>query len=132
MWSKFNSFVEAMAEKKHDLGADALKLALTNTAPVATNAVLGDITQISSAGGYAPIALPITNSAQAGGTYTLANGQATFTASGASFDPFRYVVLYNDTAPDKNLIGWFDYGIAYTLPDGQPFSVAAGTILTIA
>lgn len=132
MWNKFNSFVEAMAEKKHDLGADVLKVALTNTAPVATNAVLGDITQISSSGGYAPITLPITTSAQSGGTYTLANAQATFTASGAAFDPFRYVVLYNDTAAGKDLIGWFDYGISYTLPNGQPYSVAAGTVLTLA
>lgn len=131
-WTKFNSFVEAMAEKKHNLGADTLKLALTNTAPSAVNAVLADITQIAATGGYAPVTMPITTSAQSGGTYTLSNGQATFTAAGASFAPFRYVVLFNDTATNKELIAWFDYGIAYTLPDTQPFSVAAGTVLTIA
>ena len=46
-FNKFNSFVEAIAEKVHNLGSDVLEVALTNTAPVATNTVLANITQIS-------------------------------------------------------------------------------------
>lgn len=51
-FNKFNSFVEALAEKTHNLGADTLKVALTNSAPSATNTVLADITQISAGNGY--------------------------------------------------------------------------------
>ena len=50
---KFESFVEALAEKVHNLGADTLKVMLTNTAPNAsTNTVKVDITEISAGNGY--------------------------------------------------------------------------------
>lgn len=131
-WTKFNSFPEALAEKVHNLGADILKIALTNTAPVASNAVLTDIAQITAAGGYAPATVTINSSAQSGGTYTLAANATTFTATGAAFDAFRYLVLYNDTATNDELIAYLDYGVSYVLADGQPFTVNAGTVLTIA
>lgn len=131
-WTKFNSFPEALAEKVHNLGADILKIALTNTAPVASNAVLTDIAQITTAGGYAPATVTINSSAQSGGTYTLAAAATTFKAAGAAFDAFRYLVLYNDTATNDELIAYLDYGVSYVLADGQPFTVNAGTVLTIA
>lgn len=131
-WVKFNSFVEALAEGVHNLGSDTLKIALTNTQPAAANSVLADITEISAAGGYAAATVTITGSAQSGGTYTLTHDALTFTATGAAFDPFRWAVLYNDTATNKELIAYFDYGIAYTLPDGQSFIFNAGTILSLA
>jgi hypothetical protein len=52
--------------------------------------------------------------------------------------PFQYVVLMNDTATNDPLIGWWDYGSALTLANGETFSVkfnnsdTTGTILTLA
>lgn len=129
--SKFNSFSEALAEGKHNLGADTLKYALSNTLPTASNSVLADITQISSAGGYAPATVAVTSSAQSGGVYTLALGAVTFTATGAAFDPFRYIVLYNDTAASDELIGWIDIGSAVTLSSGASYLIGAGSWLTL-
>lgn len=37
-FNKFQVFVENVAEKVHNLGADTLKIALSNTAPNATDA----------------------------------------------------------------------------------------------
>ncbi len=51
-FGKCNSFVENLAEKVHNLGADPLKVMLTNSAPVATNAVQGDLAEISAGSGY--------------------------------------------------------------------------------
>jgi len=43
--------------------------------------------------------------------------------------------LYNDTATNKELIGWWDYGSAITLASGETFTVdfdATNGVLTLA
>src|ERR1035438_503043 len=107
-FNKINSFVADIANKVHNLGSDSLTVALTDTAPVATNTVLANITEIS----YTNIstrAISTTSSTQSSGTYKLILAALTLTASGA-VGPFRYVVVYNNTAGSKQLIGWYDYG----------------------
>lgn len=123
-FNKFNSFVEAMAEKKHDLGADVLKVALTNTAPNATDTQLSNITQISAGNGYTTGGSTSTqsSSAQSSGTYKLVLGDVVFTASGGAMAQFRYAVLYNDTATNNELIGYWDYGSAVDLASGETFT----------
>lgn len=118
----FNSFTEAEAEKKHNLGSDTLALALTNSAPSASNTVLTDITQISYTN-LSSRTLTITSSAQASGDYKLIIADKSLTASGGSVATFRYVVIYNDTATNDELIGWYDTGAGQTLADGDQFNV---------
>ena len=126
-FNKFNAFVEHLAEKVHDLGADTLKVYLSNTAPVATNSVKADIAEISGGNGYTTggNTASVTSSAQTSGTYKLVLGDpATWTATG-SVGPFRYAILYNDTptSPADPLIGWWDYGSSITLASGETFKV---------
>lgn len=135
-FNKFNSFVEAVAEKVHNLGADTLKVALTNSAPVATNTVLANITQVANGNGYTTggTAATITSSTMSGGTYKLVLADVVFTATGA-VGPFRYAVLYNDTATNDELIGWWDYGSSVTLANTDTFTVdfdATNGVLTLA
>jgi hypothetical protein len=126
-FNKFNQFVEDLAEKVHNLGADIIKVLLTNTAPAAGNSVKADLTEISAGNGYAAggTQASVASSAQSGGTYKLVLGDVTFTAAGGAIGPFRYAVLYNDTpaAPADPLIGWYDYGSSITLTDGNSFLV---------
>lgn len=124
-FNKFNSFVEAVAEKVHNLGADTLKVLLTNTAPIAGNSVKANLTEISAGNGYTAggNAASISSSSQSAGTYKLVLGDVVFTASGGSIGPFRYAVLYNDTAANDELIGWYDYGSSITLAAGETFTV---------
>jgi hypothetical protein len=124
-FNKFNAFVEAVTEKAHNLGSDTLKVMLSNTAPAAGNSVKADITEISAGNGYTAggTAASITSSSQTGGTYKLVLADVVFTASGGSIGPFRYVVLYNDTATNDELIGWWDYGSSITLLTGETFTV---------
>ena len=134
---KFQPFVEALAEKTHDLGSDTLKVALTNTAPNATDDQFADITEISAGNGYTAGGTQASqsSSAQTSGTYKLVLGDVTFTASGGSIGPFRYAVLYNDTAAGDELIGYWDNGSEVTLSAGESFTVdfdASAGVLTIA
>lgn len=130
----FNSFKEAVNEKVHNLGSDTLKFLLTNTAPLLTNSVKGDLTEIAAGNGYVAggTAVSVTSSAQSGGTYTLDLAACVFTAAGGSFAAFRYIVLYNDTATNNELIGFLDYGTSYTLTSGNSFTIPAGTAFTCA
>jgi hypothetical protein len=123
-FNKFNSFVEALAEKAHNLGSDTLKVTFTAAAnaPVATNTVLGDLTQITLT--YVDSqTLTISSSAQTSGTYKLVIADKVVTATGGAVGPFRYVVIYNDTASNDELIGWYDYGSEITLATGEAITL---------
>lgn len=133
-FQKFNSFVEAVAEKKHDLSSDTIAVALiaAANAPVAANGVLADLTQIAYTN-CSSRAVTTTSSSQTNGTYSLVLADLTLTAAGGSVGPFRYVVLYNDTATNDELIGFYDYGSEITLADGENILLDfVATALTLA
>ena len=120
-YQKFNSFAEAVYEKVHNLGLDTLKLMLSNSAPIATNTVKVNITEITAGNGYTAggETLTITDSSQTAGTYSLTGNNIVITASGGSIGPFQYVVLYNDSATNDELIGFWDNSSAITLATGE-------------
>jgi hypothetical protein len=120
-FTKFNSFVEDLAEKVHNLGSDTLTVALTNSAPSAANTVLANITEISYTN-CSSRAITTSSSAQTSGTYKLVLNDLVLTASGA-VGPFRYVVIYNDTAASDQLICYYDYGSAITLANTDTFTI---------
>ena len=118
---KFDSFVEALAEKTHNLGSDALTIALTDVAPSAANTVLANITEISYVYCSSRV-VTVSASSQTDGTYKLVCTDLVLTASGA-VGPFRYVVLYNDTAINDELIAYWDKGAEVTLASGETFTI---------
>lgn len=136
-FQKFNSFSEALAEKVHNLGSDTLKIVLSNVAPIATNTVLANITQIAGGNGYTTggATVTITASIQTSGTYKLTGNDVIFTASGGSIGPFRYAVIYNDTAANDELIGYWDRGSSTSIASSESVTVdldQVNGILTIA
>lgn len=133
-FNKHNVFTENVAEKVHNLGADALTVALCAVAPVAANSVLADLTQIAYTN-LSARTVTISTSAQTAGVYKLVCADLVLTASGA-VATFRYVDLYNDTptSPADPLIGWYDYGSSVTLANGETFTIdfdQSGGVLTI-
>jgi hypothetical protein len=138
-FNKFNAFVENLAEGVFNLQSDALKIVLTNTAPVATNSVRANLTELSGGNGYTTggIAATVASSSQTSGTYKLVLSDVTITAAGGSIGPFRYLVLVDDTptSPADPLVGWWDYGSPITLADGESITVdfdATSGVLQIA
>lgn len=122
---KFHCFVEDLAEKAHNLSSDTLKVALTNTAPSASDTTWNTTSHPAPAAtnGYTAggNTVTVSSSAQTSGTYKLVLADSTFTATGA-LGPFRYAVLYNSTASNKP-IGYYDYGSSVTLADTETFTV---------
>jgi len=131
---KFHQFVEDLAHKVHDLETDQLVVALTNSAPtVATDAVIGDITEVSYTN-CSSRNITTSASTHTSGTYKLTLTDLTLTASGGTVGAFRYAVVYNDTAsaPADALICYHDYGSSITLADTETllidFSAANGLL----
>lgn len=122
-FNKFNAFVENVAEGVHNLQTGQLVVALTNTAPTASNSVLADITQIT----YTNLSsrnITTSSSSQTSGLYKLILTDLVLTATGA-VGPFRYIVVYNDTptSPADPLIGWYDYGSSISLASGETLTI---------
>lgn len=132
VFNKFDAFVEDVCEAKHNFAADTITCALTNTAPIAANAILSAITQIAYTNLPTSRVVTISTSSQTTGTYTAVAVDKVLTATGGAVATFRYVVLYNDTtvAPVDPLICWYDYGVGgVTLADGETFTIDFGASL---
>jgi len=132
---KFQDFAEQVLRAKHDFGTHVFKAVLSNTAPAATATVLADIAQVSggayTAGGYV---LDGVSLSETGGTAKVVITDEVITATGGAIGPFRYAVVYNDTATGKPLVGYVDRGDSITLADGEALTLdfdAAAGVLTL-
>ncbi len=124
-YNKFNQVVEDMAEGVYTCSTDQFTVALcaAANAPVATNSVLTDLTEIS----YTNLSsrnLITSSSGQTSGTFTQLFSDLELSASGA-VATFRYVVIYNDTptSPADPLLCWYDYGSDLTLASGETLTL---------
>ena len=77
-FNKFNAYSEAVAEKRINHETDTHKVMLTNIAPLATNSVKADLTEISAGNGYTAggATASVSSSSQTSGTYKLEIGRA--------------------------------------------------------
>lgn len=126
-FNKYFTFIEEVYEGGHNLGADVLKVALTNTAPTAASDTVWNTTVApapAAANGYSAggNTITTTSSAQSGGTYKLVLVDSVFTATAGGIGPFRYAILYNSSKTNK-VIGYYDYGSSITLADTETFTV---------
>lgn len=117
-FNKINSFVENIAEGKINLGGSGLTVALTNTAHNAAWDELADLTQVAYTYCSTRV-LTVTTSEQTSGTYKLVLADLTLTASGGVIGPFQYIYIYDDASTGDKLIGYYDYGSAITVADGN-------------
>lgn len=133
---KFETFVGDLGLQVHELNADTIKVYLTNATPSASaDSVLLDLADISAGNGYTAGGDDVTNTySETSGTGTCGATDVVFTASGGTIGPFRYAVIYNDTptSPADPLIGYWDYGSALTLQDGETFTVDFTNLFTVA
>ena len=124
-FNKIEIFVEDLAEAIHDLDTDQLTVALTTNAnaPVTTDNVLADVTEIA----YANLSardITLTSSVHTTGVYKIILADLVLTASGA-VATFRHMLIYNDGTVGKvnPLIAWYDHGSDVTLANGETFTI---------
>lgn len=129
-FNKIQDYVEQVNKAKHDWSAHTFKAVLCSAAPLVTNTILADLTQVATAGGYVGgagggLTLDSVTLSEAAGTAKVTIADEVFTATGASVGPFRYVAIYNDsaTSPADALVCFFDYGSSITLLDGETLTL---------
>lgn len=131
-YNKFEVFVGDLGSGFHDLRAanDVVKVYASNDAPSASaDNIKTELAEITAENGYPSGGSDITNDyLESGGTATLSGSDVTWTASGGTFGPLRYAVIYNDTqtTPVDPLIAWWDRGSSVTINDGESFTVDFG------
>ena len=125
-FTKINKFVLNLGNKVFNLSSDQLMIALTNTLPVASTAnQYSDLTSplaTTNLSGGTPFNLTTTSYTQTSGTASLILADLVLTATGV-VGPFRYIVLYDNAATNKELIGFYDYGTSVTLGNGDTFTL---------
>jgi hypothetical protein len=127
-FNKFDQFAEDLGHKVHNLATDTLKIALTNTAAAATDAVFlpGSVHPPPAAvNGYTSggAIVRATDFQQVSGTAKLIGEAVVFRAQGGDIGPFQFALLLNATAGGV-LIGWWAYPESLTLHDGETLTVA--------
>ena len=135
-YTKYEQFIENLANKLIDAfgTTDTWKAVIHTDAPVvATDNVLGDLTQISGANGYTTGGSDITfNSTRSGGTVTATATDVVWTASGGNLGNSttgRYISYYDDTSASDNLAASWDYGSTFTIASGETLTLDFGASL---
>lgn len=129
VFNKFDCFVLDVANARHDMKtgtAQTYRVYLTNVAPVVTNTGYNTPAEIAAGNGYTALgpSIGVITGSQTAGTFKFIGAtDPAWTAAGGSIGPFRYAVLYNASAAGTPLIGWWDYGTAITLTNGNTFTV---------
>lgn len=126
-FNKVNAFVGDLAQKVHNLNSDALFVALTNTAPTASTTTYTALPgEVASGGGYTTGGMQLAGTVtatQTAGTLALKSTANTMFTATTGYGPFRYVLLYNNTATGKNAIGYYDYGSSISLGASETITV---------
>jgi len=137
-FTKIQKFVLNLGNKVFNLGTDQIKVALTNTLPtVGTDNQYSHLVSplaTTNLSGATPFNVTTTSFTQTSGTAKLILADLVLTATG-TVGPFRYVVLYSDTATNKELIGFYDYGSSISIQNGETFTIdfdGSAGVLTIA
>ncbi|TPN11712.1 hypothetical protein [Mesorhizobium sp. B2-1-2] len=132
-YTKYETFIENLANKLIDAfgTTDTWKAVIHTDAPVvATDNVLGDLTQIGGSNGYTTGGSDITyNSTRTGATITATAVDVVWTASGGNLGASttgRYVSIYDDTSALDNLLCSYDYGATFTVATGETFTLDFG------
>ena len=126
--NKFQDFVEQLGLAIHNLHTATFNVYLTDATPSASaDAVKADLAELATGGGYTGPLDTVNTWSETPGTGSMAAGTDPVWTGTTGFGPFRYVVLYNDTATGDPLCIWWDYGSSISVGAAETFTVDFGT-----
>lgn len=129
---KFQFYVQDLDQGQHNWASSAggtYNILLTNSAPnVSTWHHLSDVTgEVANGNGYTTggVSVTISSEGQTSGTdkVVVSAASQTWTATGAGFGPFEYVVMYRQDGSNHGLVAYWDNGSAISLNSGDTFTV---------
>lgn len=125
-----HDLIRSMMNKEVDLDTDTIKAALfTSSATVGADVVgLSDLgaNQVANGNGYTTGGVAVTPSItdQDGSDNTKYDiSDPSWTASGGSIGPFRYLVVYDDTHASDQIIYIVDLGTNVTITSGSTWTL---------
>jgi hypothetical protein len=138
--AEFYCFSQDLAQGKHNLAGDAIRVMLTNDEPDQADTHVNteggvcilegesEAVEVAAGDGYAKggPAVVVSSSEQTAGAYKLVIATLLIPALGSPLGPFRYAVFYNSSKgmpATRPAIGWADYGESTTLDIGQSFAI---------
>lgn len=133
-YTKYETAIQKIFDKLVDLfgTTDTVKVVIHTDAPtVATDGVIGDLTQIGGSNGYTTGGEDIQNdSTRSGATLTATASDVTWTAATGNLGGSttgRYFSTYDDTATSDDLINSWDYGSTFTVAAGETMTLDFGS-----
>lgn len=143
-FSKINDFLLGIFLAEHDLSANTIEIALSNTAPASEGidpttsgttttvdrGILSNVTQIAYTNYTDDMAVDRVTEGKSvsenAGTFTFDANDIVITASPAGLPTFRYIYLFNQssTTPTDQLIGVWDHGSGITLALNESATIA--------
>ena len=136
-FNKVNDLAIDIMNRVHNFSTHTFKYGLSNTDPgsessdprATGNARMANVTEISYSNVSENREVSGITLAQGSDDATVDGDDEVLTASGGSVGPFQYVWLFNETAADNPIIGYWDYGSALTLNDGETLTISIPTVL---
>lgn len=108
---KNNYLTLDLGNKVFNFSSDTFKLAFTNTSPTTLTHYYSDIVSplaLTNLVGTNPVTLTSVSWTQNLGTSTFTAANLTITSQLGNFGAFRYIIIYDDSATNKNIVGWYD------------------------
>ena len=122
----FHEFLSAVGLKKVNLSSDSFKAMLTPNAPSPAGwLVKTDVTgEIANGfgyltGGQALGTVTYTETAGGSGVWRFNCADISWTAAGGAIPAHQYLVIYDDTATNKDLVGFVNRGTSDVIADGN-------------
>lgn len=130
-YNKFEGFIGYLGLAEVNCHTALFKAYLTNNAPSASaDDVVGDLAGITEENNYAAADIQNTYS-EASGTGTCVLVDVVWSPNG-DLEEARYVVVFDDTHASDILVCWWDYGAAFTVLNGETFTLDFTNLFTAA